>query len=65
VVSGSPGLKPHCAQGYLDPGELYAATGDREKPLNAVGKANTMWREMGMDSVLARTEKALEKLRAS
>jgi len=57
-------LKPVQAEGYLYLGDLYADTGQAEKALATLKKAEGMFREMGMDYWLARTEKALEKLKA-
>jgi class 3 adenylate cyclase/tetratricopeptide (TPR) repeat protein len=57
-------LKPYEAEGHLYLGELYADTGQKEKALEALNKAREMFQEMGMDYWLARTEKALEKLKA-
>jgi tetratricopeptide (TPR) repeat protein len=58
-------LKPYQAHSYLNLGELYADMGREEKALETLKKAKGMFREMGMDYYLARTEKALEKLKAS
>jgi tetratricopeptide (TPR) repeat protein len=56
--------KPLQAEGYLYLGELYADTGQKAKSLASLKKARQMCQEMGMDYWLARTEKALEKLKA-
>ena len=56
-------LKPHQAQGYLNLGELYADNRQEDKALKTLCIAKRMFREMGMDCYLARTEKALEKLK--
>ena len=51
------------AEGYLGLGELYADAGWREKALKAFRKAKRMFKAMGMDYYVVRTEKALEKLK--
>jgi tetratricopeptide (TPR) repeat protein len=55
-------LKPDLFQGYHLLGELYADTGQREKSLINLKKAEGMFKEMGMDYYLAKTQKVLEKL---
>ena len=57
-------IKPWQAEGHLYLGELYADTGQKAKALASLKKARQMCQEMGMDYWLARTEKALEKLKA-
>jgi len=57
-------LKPFQAYGHLCLGEAYAISGLRDKALASLKKAHQMCQEMGMDYYLARTEKALEKLKA-
>jgi tetratricopeptide (TPR) repeat protein len=47
------------AEGYLYLGELYGDTGRRQEALEALNKAEGMFREMGTDYWLARAEKAL------
>ena len=56
-------LRPWSARGYYFLGELHADMGQREKALETLQKARGMLQEMGMDYWLARTEKALQKLR--
>jgi tetratricopeptide (TPR) repeat protein len=56
-------LRPMEAQGYSYLADLYADAGQTEKALTTLKKAEGMFREMGMDYWLAKTEKALEKLR--
>ena len=56
-------IKPLQAQGYLYLGETYVFTGQRDKALASLKKAREMCQEMGMDYWLARTDKALEKLK--
>ena len=58
-------LKAYYAQGYLALGGLYTDDGQKEKALKALRKAKRMFKEMGMERGLARTEKALERLKAS
>ena len=45
-------------------GETYAIAEQKEKALASLKRARQMCQEMGMDYWLARTEKALEKLKA-
>ena len=56
-------LKPIQAYGHLFLGETYGISGQREKALTSLNKARQMCQAMGMDYWLARTEKALEKLK--
>ena len=58
------GIRPSFAEGYFYLGDLYIATGQREKALETLKKAQGMFQEMGMDYWLSRTEKALEGLKA-
>jgi tetratricopeptide (TPR) repeat protein len=55
-------LKPQYALGYFYLGELYVNAGQREKALENLKKAETMFREMGMDYWLAQAQAALSKL---
>jgi len=55
--------RPSQAFGHLYLGETYALAGQREKALASLKRAREMCQEMGMDYYLARTEKALQKLR--
>lgn len=55
-------LKPNYAGGCLSLGELYAKAGLKEKALENLKKAETMFREMGMDYWLATTRKVLAGL---
>ena len=52
-------LRPYYAQGYLWLGELYLNTGENEKAMENLKKAEGMFREMGVDYWLARTEDVL------
>ena len=55
-------VKPSYARGYLALGELYANAGQKEKALENLRKAETMFQEMGMDYWLTRTRKVLAEL---
>ena len=55
-------LKPYSAVGYLCMGELYSDTGQREKAMENLLKANVMFKEMAMDYWLAKTNRVMEKL---
>jgi class 3 adenylate cyclase/tetratricopeptide (TPR) repeat protein len=55
-------LKPYYAQGHLFLGELYANAGQKEKAVENLKKAETMFREMGMDYWLERTRKVSAEL---
>jgi tetratricopeptide (TPR) repeat protein len=48
--------------GYLWLGEIYAESGRREEALENLQKAETMFREMGMDYWLGRAQTALARL---
>ena len=50
--------KPFYAQGHLFLGELYSHVGQKEKALENLKKAETMFQEMGMDYWLAVTREA-------
>ena len=52
-------LKPFSAQGYLFLGELYTETGQKEKALENLKKAEGMFREMEMDYWLVKTQEVL------
>jgi len=56
-------LRPLQAWGHVFLGETYAIAGQKAKALSSLNKAHQMCQEMGMDYWLARTEKALEKLK--
>jgi len=49
--------------GHLFLGEVYTIAGQKEKALSSLETAHRMFQKMGMDYWLARTEKALEKLK--
>ncbi len=54
--------KPAYAQGYFFLGELYADTGQRDKALENLKKAEKMFKEMGMDHWLEKTQEILGRL---
>ena len=54
--------KPLASEGYLYLGELNADTGQREKALEALKKAEGMMQEMGMDYWLRRAQEVLERV---
>jgi tetratricopeptide (TPR) repeat protein len=55
-------LKPWVYQGYLYLGELYADTGQREKALKTLKKAEAAFKEMGMDYWLDKTQEVLKRV---
>jgi class 3 adenylate cyclase/tetratricopeptide (TPR) repeat protein len=55
-------LKPNASQGYFYLGELYADTGQKEKALETLKKAEGMFKEMGMEYWLHRTQEVLERM---
>jgi class 3 adenylate cyclase/tetratricopeptide (TPR) repeat protein len=55
-------LKPLYAQGHLFLGELYANAGQKEKALENLKRAETMFQEMGMDYWLGRAQEDLAVL---
>jgi class 3 adenylate cyclase/tetratricopeptide (TPR) repeat protein len=54
--------RPDCYKGYLYLGELYADTGQKEKALETLKKAQDAFQEMGMDYWLRRTQEVLDKI---
>jgi len=56
-------IKPYQAEGHLYLGELYADTGQREKALETLKKAEAAFQQMGMDYWLRRTQEVLEGLK--
>jgi len=54
--------KSFSAQGYLFLGELYADKGQKEKALENLKKAERMFRDMGMDYWVAKTQEVLGRL---
>jgi G-protein signaling modulator 2 len=57
-------LKPSSSLGDLFLGEVYADTGQREKALETLKKAETEFKDMGMDYWLRRTQEVLERVQA-
>jgi tetratricopeptide (TPR) repeat protein len=55
-------LRPYACQGNLYLGELYADTGQKDKALEALKKAEAEFKDMGMDYWLRRTQEALERV---
>jgi tetratricopeptide (TPR) repeat protein len=55
-------LKPSFTLGRLFLGELYLETGEREKAIDNLKKAEGMFQEMGMDYWLGRARTLLEKV---
>jgi tetratricopeptide (TPR) repeat protein len=55
-------LKPYFSQGYLYLGEFYADIGQKEKAQENLKKAERMFKEMGMDYWLAKTQEVLNRL---
>jgi tetratricopeptide (TPR) repeat protein len=63
-ILGKTEGKPYYAYGLTCLGELYADAGEKDKALASLRRALRMSKEMGMGGYwLARTEKALEKLK--
>jgi class 3 adenylate cyclase/tetratricopeptide (TPR) repeat protein len=54
-------MRPYCAQGYLYLGELYAGTGRTQLAAKNLKRAHKMFKEMGMDYWLRKTEAALSR----
>ena len=54
--------KPFVSTGYLFLGDLYADMGQREKALENLKTAESMFKEMGMDYWLAKTKEVLERV---
>jgi tetratricopeptide (TPR) repeat protein len=57
-------LKPFLFPGYLYLGELYADTGQKEKAMKNLKKAESAFQEMGMDYWLSRTQEVQERLQS-
>jgi len=55
-------MKPCCAIAYSELGALYADTGQIEKALETLRRAEGMMQEMGMDYWLHRTQEVLERV---
>ncbi|GAG13264.1 unnamed protein product, partial [marine sediment metagenome] len=61
-ISETLKLRPYYSIGCLHLGELYADSGQREKALENLKKAERMFQEMGMDYWLAKTREMLKRL---
>jgi len=57
------GLKPYWAQGHLYLGELYTSTGRTQLGMKNLKKAEKMFRQMGMDYWLRKTQEILDRFR--
>jgi tetratricopeptide (TPR) repeat protein len=57
-------IRPNFSIGYLYRGEFYADTGQTEKALETLKKAESEFQEMGMDYYLHRTQEVLERVEA-
>ena len=57
-------LKPYESVAYLYLGELYADTGQTEKALDALKKAEAEFKDMGMDYWLRRTHEVLGRVQS-
>jgi class 3 adenylate cyclase/tetratricopeptide (TPR) repeat protein len=55
-------LRPWLAEGYLFLGELYADTGQKERALEALKKAEAEFKDMGMDYWLKKTQEVLARV---
>jgi class 3 adenylate cyclase/tetratricopeptide (TPR) repeat protein len=55
-------MRPPCSEGYLYLAELYADTGQREKALETLKKAESEFQKMGMNYWLRRTQEVLERV---
>ncbi|GAG36168.1 unnamed protein product, partial [marine sediment metagenome] len=56
------GIRPLCSWGHFFLGELYADTGQTEKALETLKKAEGMMQEMGMDYWLRRTQEVMARV---
>ena len=55
-------LRPLCSQGYFHLGELYTGTGQTEKALAALKRAEAEYKNMGIAYWLRRTQGALARV---
>jgi class 3 adenylate cyclase/tetratricopeptide (TPR) repeat protein len=55
-------LRPLSSAGYLHLGRLYQVIGQRQKALENLKKAEGMFREMGMDRLIARAQELIGEL---
>ena len=63
ALAGQLGMRPLVAHCHLGLGKLYRRTGKRERALEHLTTATTMYCEMGMQFWLEKTEKELGELR--
>jgi tetratricopeptide (TPR) repeat protein len=56
-------IRPWQAEGHLLAGELYSDTGERQKALTSLGRAQDMFQQMDMTHWLSRTQRTLDKLK--
>lgn len=61
-IADQLGLRVYSAPGYLFLGEAYAESGRKEAALENLNKAESMFREMGMDYWLGKAQEALKRL---
>jgi len=62
-ISDELRTRPQYALGYFFLGELYAGAGQKQKALENLKKAETMFQEMGMDYWLEQAQAVLSKLK--
>ncbi len=55
------GMKPYCAQGYFYLGELRVSTGKSQLGTKNLKKAERMFKEMGMEYWLRKTQEVLDR----
>jgi len=61
-IANEMGYKVYCSEGHFFLGELYANTGQREKALENLTKAEGMYQEMGLDYWVGKTQEVLGRL---
>ena len=61
-ISKSLKTRPTYAEGYLALGELYTDSGQTEKALENLKKAESMFEKMGMDFHLEKTKEVIKRL---
>jgi class 3 adenylate cyclase/tetratricopeptide (TPR) repeat protein len=54
--------RPFYAEGYLDLGEFYTDSGQTKKALENLKRAESMFKDMGMDYWLTKTREVMERL---
>jgi tetratricopeptide (TPR) repeat protein len=55
-------IKAFSSHGYLYLGEVYADAGQKDKAIKNLKKSEGMFKEMGMDYWLAKTQEVLNRL---